>query len=66
MYFPEIECEIIRHGLSKEEFCRKMGVSTKTYNNWQRKGNIPSRKLELMSDEFKCSVDYLLGIKKSS
>ena len=65
MKFPNIECEITRNNMNKEVFCSKLKISRKTYFNWQNKGNIPSKKLEVMANLFDCSTDYLLGLKEN-
>ena len=35
MKFPNIEAERGRKGWTKEELVKQIGVSTKTYSNWQ-------------------------------
>ena len=65
--YPNIEAERARMGLNVQEMCSAIGVkSTKTYNNWVRKGEIPRKKIEAMADLFHVSTDYLLGVEESS
>jgi DNA-binding transcriptional regulator YiaG len=59
--YANIEAERVRNGLSKKEFTKELGISPKTYENWQQpKGDIPASKLLVMSKMFSCSIDYLL------
>lgn len=63
MRFPNIEAERARRGMSREDFVKPIGVSTKTYSNWQNgKTDVPCTKLMLMARSLECSVDYLIGI----
>ena len=62
MKYPNIEIERLKLGMDKGTLSKNLGVSSKTYSNWQKKGNIPSTKLEIMANLFNCSVDYLLNI----
>ncbi len=65
MNFPNIEAERARLGLTKEEFAKRLGVSTKTYYNWIGGINpIPSDALMKISKMCKSSIDYLLGMKR--
>ena len=48
--------------LSQDEFVRKLNISRRTYYTWQMTGKIPAPKLIEMSNLFKCSIDYLLGL----
>lgn len=59
--YPNIDAERARAGLSLEQLTAKLGVTRKTYYNWVAKGDIPQSKLEMMSDLFNVSVDYLLS-----
>lgn len=61
MIYPNINAERSRKGLTMEEFAEQLGVTRKTVYNWMANGNIPQSKLEVMSDLFHCSIDYLLG-----
>lgn len=63
--FPNIEAERARLGMSKEEFAKKIGISTKTYYNWINGVNpIPSTYLMKMAELCSVDVDYLLGITR--
>lgn len=62
LVYPNIEAERARNGLTIEELSTLLGVTRKTYYNWVSKGKIPQPKIELMSDIFNKSSDYLLGI----
>ena len=59
--YPNIEAERARKGYTIEELSKLLGVTRKTYYNWVCAGKIPQSKIELMSDIFDSSVDYLLG-----
>lgn len=60
MRFPNIDAERVRHGLSKAEFARRLGVTQKTPSNWEKTGNIPLRSLLRMADMFGVTIDYLV------
>lgn len=65
MRYPNIEAERARNGLTQAELAEKLGVSTKTYKNWQdSKSEIPCSKIIAMSYMFNVASDYLLGISK--
>lgn len=66
MKYENIERERMRNNWSKQEFAALLGITEKTYNNWQRYGNIPSSKLLVMATAFRCSIDYLLNMNKAS
>ena len=59
--YPNIDSEMAKLGLSKEEFSKKIGITRKCYYNWQSSGRIPASKISEMADLFDCSADYLLG-----
>lgn len=59
--FPNIAAERARKGMTIDTFASQLGVTSKTVQNWQKSGKIPSDKLLIMADLFNCSVDYLLG-----
>lgn len=59
--YPNIDAERARAGLSLEQLTAALGVTRKTYYNWVAKGAIPQSKLEMMSDIFRVSIDYLLS-----
>lgn len=57
-----IEKERIRKRLSQEQLALQLGVSHKTYYNWiNEKKDIPSKKLQKLSQMFGSSMEYLLG-----
>ncbi|WP_440447768.1 helix-turn-helix domain-containing protein [Ruminococcus sp.] len=60
--YPNIEAERARNGYTVEELSKLLGVTRKTYYNWISAGKIPQTKIELMSDIFHTSTNYLLGI----
>ncbi len=65
MKFPNIEAERARLGMSKEDFSKKLGISTKTYYNWINGSNpIPSNTLIQISFLCNAKTDYLLGLSE--
>lgn len=60
MLYWNIEAERMKKGFSKSALADLLGVTVRTYLNWQKNGNIPSSKLIALSDIFGCSVDFLL------
>ena len=58
--YPNIAAERARRGMSLDELSLAIGVTRKTINNWETKGNIPQDKLEAMANLFDTSTDYLL------
>lgn len=64
MKFPNIEAERGRKGWTKEELVSMIGVSRKTYANWQDgRTDMPCTQLVALANIFGCSVDYLIGYK---
>lgn len=62
MGFPNIEAERGRLGLTKQEFAKKLGVTTKTYYNWiDGHTPVPSNALIKLADLCHVSIDYLLN-----
>lgn len=62
MKYPNIEAERARNALTCEKLSESIGVSRKTYLNWQNGvSEIPASKICAMADIFMCSTDYLLG-----
>ncbi|WP_419491231.1 helix-turn-helix domain-containing protein [Anaerotruncus massiliensis (ex Liu et al. 2021)] len=58
-----IDVERVKHGLSKNELAKLLGVSRRTLRNWQSgKTEIPVSKLVILSKSWDCSTDYLLGL----
>ena len=48
--------------MSKNEMCKALGVTLKTYNTYINGGTIPSWVLEKLKEMTGKSVDYLLGL----
>jgi len=59
--YPNIAAELARNNMTKAELAGRLGVSRKTLYNWIVAGGIPQGKLEVMTEVFNCSADYLLG-----
>ena len=58
-----IASERVRLGLSQGDLANQLGLKTRSsVASWENRGDIPSSKLVLMSELFRCSVDYLLGL----
>lgn len=55
-----IEAERARKGYTKQQICRELNITGKTYNSYIHEGNIPSAVLIKMHELFDCSIDYLL------
>lgn len=51
-----------RKKLSQTDICKSLKISKKTYYNYVHKDVIPSDVLIKLSNIFKCSTDYLLGV----
>lgn len=60
--FNNINAEIKRRGITKETMCQDVGISRRTFTNWQAKGDLPSSALLKCAEYFNCSTDYLLGL----
>ena len=59
--YANIEAERVRKRLTQTELSAALGVSSRTYYNWQQGENeIPASKLLNMANLFNCSIDYLL------
>jgi len=62
MGFPNIEAERGRLGLTKKDFAKKLGITTKTYYNWIDGATpIPSDALMKLADLCNVNIDYLLN-----
>lgn len=60
-----IEAERGRLQLTKEQLSEELGISGRTYTNYIREETpIPSNVLIRMARLFRCTTDYLLGLKK--
>ena len=57
-----IEAERGRLGMTKEQMCAALGVTSKTYLKYIRGGTIPSTVLEKLRNMTGKSTDYLLGL----
>lgn len=57
-----IEAERARLGLSKNDLCQRLDITTKTYNGYLAGKSIPSRILEQLREMTGKTVDYLLGL----
>lgn len=65
MKYPNMEAERVRLGMSKDDFAKKLGITTKTYYNWLNGVTpIPSDALIEMSDICKADIGYLLGLSE--
>lgn len=65
MKYPNIEAERARLGLSKDDFAKTLGVSTKTYYNWIKGVNpAPCDVVIKISSLCNVDVDYLLGLSE--
>ena len=61
--YTNIEAELVRAQLTKEEISKKLGITSKTYLGYVRGSRpIPSDVLLSLSRMFGCKVDYLLGV----
>lgn len=60
--FPNIEAELARFSLTRDEAAAFLGVSRRTFTSWMKgRGEIPASALVKMAEKWNCSVDYLLG-----
>lgn len=63
--FNNIEAEMARHGMTRQQLSTILNVSRRTISNWiNKKTAIPSDKLIELSKMWNCSTDYLLGVDK--
>ena len=63
--YPNIEAERARNGYTITQLCAELSIERGTYYKWQKTGNIPASQLIKLSNIFKTSTDYLLGLKVS-
>lgn len=62
MFYPNIEAERARAGMTKANLAATISVSPDTVKNWQNgRTEIPASKLVALADLFHVSTDYLLG-----
>lgn len=60
-----IEAERGRLQLTKNQVAAELGITGRTYSNYiNEETPIPSDVLIRMAKLFRCSTDYLLGLKK--
>lgn len=65
MKFKNIKKLRLENNLTQEEIAKILGVSRTTYTGWELGTNIiPLRKLFLLSNYYKCSIDYITGLSK--
>lgn len=58
-----IEAERVRAQMTKEQIAERLGITSKTYNNYVSEVHaIPSDVLLKMARMFSCRTDYLLGV----
>lgn len=63
--YSNIDAERARLGWSRVQLAQKLGVSYGTVKNWMNgKTEIPCSKVVEMSQMFRCSTDYLLGVNQ--
>lgn len=61
MKYPNINAEMARNGMTRDDLAKKMGVTRKTVYNWLTLGKIPMHVMVKLAELLNCSVDYLLG-----
>lgn len=60
MIFKRIKQLRIKHNLSQKEIFEELNVKISTYASWELGTNtIPLRKLYLLSNYYKYSIDYI-------
>ena len=65
MIFKRIKQLRIKHNLSQKEISEELNVKRSTYAGWELGTNtIPLRKLYLLSNYYKYSIDYITGLSK--
>lgn len=65
MIFKRIKQLRIKHNFSQKEIAEKLKVKRSTYAGWELGANtIPLRKLYLLSNYYKYSIDYITGLSK--
>lgn len=56
--------ERVRLGMTQEDLGKRIGVSKQSISNWEvGTSSIGSENIRKLVEIFKCSADYLLGIK---
>lgn len=65
MIFKRIKQLRIKHNLSQKEISEELNVKISTYASWELGTNtIPLRKLYLLSNYYKYSIDYITWLSK--
>ena len=62
--YPNIEAERARTQMTTEDIAEMIGVTRKSYETWNSRGNIPATALIKMSKIWGCTTDYLLGLSE--
>ena len=64
--YPSINAECARMNLSRSELARMLGVTRKTFANWQSgKTEIPASAIIAMAEMWNVSADYILGLTRN-
>ena len=67
MKFNRIKELRLKNSLNQEEIAKELNVKRSTYAGWELGTNtIPLRKLYLLSNYYKYSIDYITGISKTN
>lgn len=61
--YPAIKAEIYRNNYTIESFCKAFGIDKKKYYRWQEGKGLEAKDIKKMTLMFRCSADYLLGLK---
>lgn len=61
MHYPIIEKERLKNKISVSELTRLLGVSRKTYYNWQERGGMNVKFAVQLMDIFHVSPEYLFS-----
>jgi len=64
--FPNIEAERARLGLTKADLADLIGVSYRTFYNWEQSGKFQLDAMQRMAELFNCSLDYLAQTKEEN
>lgn len=67
MKFSRIKELRLKNNLNQEEIAKELDVKRSTYAGWELGTNtIPFRKLYLLSNYYKYSIDYITGLSKTN
>lgn len=58
--FDNINGELKRHHLTKEDLAKYLGIERKTWLNWEKKNDLPTSTILKIADWFGCSLEYLM------